>query len=233
MGEAYLLLAKLSPLTAAANDGSSGLVAQAVRLRPHDVELCFAAGFECFRRQQPEAGLAVWRHAATFSADWERRIVRQVAPHADPTTLIQHLAPTSQALVDAAELCGSLGQPASKQVKMYQLARSKLDKKPADQTTSDDWFLLHSICKRLDDTAAADQAMDRFVAARGSDFGSRLEQARWYHETGRDDRAVRLLERCRAERPSDATLARLMQEIAESPTRPVAAPEQAGAGTRG
>ncbi|MBI3462554.1 MAG: O-antigen ligase family protein [Planctomycetes bacterium] len=227
LGEAYVVMATQ---VAPASEGSgiaAAYAAQAVRVRPHQPDICFAAGYELFKQQRPAAALACWKLAANCGWEWEQRVVQLVAPHTDPQTLVAHLAPSPRALVWAAEHCCNDAAATNKQHELLTLAKVQTENsvtaRPSHSGAAD-LLLLHQICRRLGDNPAADQAMERYVRVSGRNFESVLEQAKWYLATGRSERAHQLLERCRAERPNDPDVRRLVGESMVSTSGGLAEP---------
>jgi tetratricopeptide (TPR) repeat protein len=103
-GRGYIYLAELAFLHTPGSDGHATLIRQALRVRPHDSRVLFAAGREAALSGDIGAALKLWRHAYHQDQAVRRSIMHQIAPLLPAHVFLENFQPQLQDLIELWEL---------------------------------------------------------------------------------------------------------------------------------
>lgn len=93
-GESYVILAETGFLNSQSDGEQQALIQQAVRLRPNEPRVLYAAGLLAEDSGDTEAAWTMWRHAANLDPHIGRLIVQRHIDLMTVTELIEKVAPT-------------------------------------------------------------------------------------------------------------------------------------------
>ena len=91
--EAYLVLSETSFLTGMAPTEIQAVINQAVRLRPHDPNVLYAAGLLADESDDSESAWQMWQHAATLDSVITQQLVHRFVDRISANELLNQLKP--------------------------------------------------------------------------------------------------------------------------------------------
>ncbi len=92
-GEAYTLLAELSFLDGPQATAQAALINQALRVRPYEAHVLFAAGRDAALAGRMDQALALWQSAFHQDPDYRKLIIAAIAPQAPAQKMLDEFQP--------------------------------------------------------------------------------------------------------------------------------------------
>jgi O-antigen ligase/tetratricopeptide (TPR) repeat protein len=97
-GENYLVLAQVGFLTGLSSESEAALIAQAVRLRPHNAPIRYLAGMALVEQGDMDGACAHWRSAFAVDPQIRRLIIHGLASQYSAAEVIERLDPNADGL---------------------------------------------------------------------------------------------------------------------------------------
>jgi len=206
-GGGYLYLAELSFLQGLPPETKADFVDQALRVRPHDGQVLFAAGREAIMAGDINGAMHRWKQAFHISPPLRREIVRMLGALPAPM-LIQAFEPDLPGLTLIYRNYLDLGQPeqAALVAPLYLQALHKAADGATARRAANHWVAASQVHEKQGDAAAAVQCARKAVDADPSAFGAHRNLAHVLAAHGWHDEAVEHYQWCLHRKPDDQAL---------------------------
>jgi O-antigen ligase len=212
-GVAYVYLAELAFLQSPGTSAHAQLVYQALRVRPYDPAVLFAAGREAIFAGDVAGAVGFWRHAYYQDNLLRQRITHQLAPQLPADVFIAQFRPDPLQMLELIEFYRQTGmaQQAADAGRIYldRLAGSASAQATFQEVHRRDghlWREAYSIAAALHDSRAVALGR-RAVELNPNDYTMRRRLAFELLDRQAWEEAVEQLSWCRDKQPRDRTVA--------------------------
>jgi len=228
-GVAYVHLAELAFLHSNSPERKHAHVAQAIRVRPHDGSVLFAAGREAMLAGDIQKALDLWKRSFHQDPKQQSQIIELLAPRASPDDFVRHFDPDVVGMgklfshlrrTNRVEEAQSLGH--SYVAVLEQEARDDHGVNAARR-----WDQARAVHDFLGNAPRAVDCARQAVSQTPTDFGKRRTLATTLLKSGQYDEAVRELQWCLRRHPDDQNLKQMLQTASRARiARPDTTPRQ-------
>lgn len=212
-GEGYTVLAELSFLQGPQAFDQSRLIDQALRVRPNDAHVLYAAGRDAALAGDDERAIALWRKAFQREPKYRALIIAAVAPQIPAEEFLRHFTPNA---AQSRELLAfyrdrQMAEPAAV-VARHLIGQLKDEAAHAPLPRGARlWNDAHALCADLGDDSEALACIERAVAADPLSYDYHRSLAKALLAVGQNDRAIAQLHWCRQHRSGDPAVERLLE----------------------
>lgn len=221
-GHGYLYLCELDFLRGATAEMQSKYLAQALRLRPYDAQVLFAAGREAWTHGKIKAGIEFWKGSFQRSVAYQQRIIDLLIDHVPAEFLIEKFEPDWQAYKRMKETFavfkGTARDPEYRMV-LTQYARKTIEEADATEDDTSLKAFRYALAQRaydeLGDRRTAQKCLEAALATDPNSFDMRYSIGLWLYQQGRYVEAAEHLIWCSRRKPQDEQI-RTMAENANA-----------------
>lgn len=212
-GEAYLYLADLSFLEGSSSPGKAAYVRQALRVRPYDGAVLFAAGQEAMLLGDRQRTIEYWRASFHAGALHQRRLLQLLAPQVPAEFFLDGMQPDLPALRQIRKHYRDLGRPDDLRLVLQRLSAAAeheargLEGTPAARR----WLEAGRAYAEMDALGESCRCARSAVDCDASCYSARHALGRCLYKMGEYARAEKQLTWCLQRRPADEKVRALLE----------------------
>jgi O-antigen ligase/tetratricopeptide (TPR) repeat protein len=212
--EAYIVLSETAFLAGLAQPELEAIIDQAVRVRPHEPGVLYAAGILADDSNDVESAWQLWRHAASLDPGIARQIVSRFAEFISVDELIERLTPNKTTHWILYDVFGRKGTPEDQKAVAVDFAARHLEGlRQNDSESAGTWKLYATLLSAAEYHQDAIWCLRRAVRLRPTDLSARRLLARTLVDEGQLDDANRELRWLRLRLPDDRQISDWLQEV--------------------
>jgi tetratricopeptide (TPR) repeat protein len=212
-GEGYVYLAELCFLQGASPAAKPAYIEQALKVRPHDGKVLFAAGNEAALAGDLRKAIGYWKQSFQSGPDEQAQLIDLFAGNHVPVAfLLQSFEPDLKALRLLEARYSQLQAPGELRQVLGCYARAVEKALPAagEDESADLYLELHRIYRGLNEPAKTLECLRRAATIRPNDYDVRYALGECLSEQRQFDEAEKQLDWCAQRRPDDPQLKAVM-----------------------
>ncbi len=214
-GENYLVLAQVGFLAGLSDAEEEGLVAQAMRLRPHSAGVLFVAGLFLLDKGDLDAAIAKWQMAFRKDRRVRSTIIQSLLPNLTSGELLQKLQPDP---AGAKMLFTQYGKEERFEdqrnvAKWYAENFERIAKDPRTDRDRTFWTTSHQLLNFAGHQRTALQCLTQASASAPHDYPLRRKLALALFEQQHYEAATRELKWCRLKMPDDTEVNAALKKL--------------------
>jgi O-antigen ligase/tetratricopeptide (TPR) repeat protein len=212
-GAAYLFLAELGFLQGADHQFTAACIEQALRVRPHDERVLFAAGKEAALQGDLAAAIRYWKECFHTGGAYQLQLVQLLAGQVPVAFFLENFEPRLEDLQLLHQFYRRVQRPeemATFSAYYIDVARAEASKRPATEAAQI-WLSASRICRefqQLDRSLACAEEAERVAP---DDYQVHFTQATLRLAAGELAEAERQLRWCLSRKPTDKKLRTLLE----------------------
>lgn len=212
-GQGYIFLAELAFLEGQGGQVGAAYVGQALKLRPYQATVLFAAGREAALTGQPTLALDLWARAFRQDREQQQALITLLAPRMPASLMMSHFRPDLEGTRMLLRQYQQLGR--GDQARQVGIAYAAMLEHQAAQQRSMRavhlWQQAQAVHRQLGQNDQATACIEKAVAQAPNDFNLRYGLALSLYEQRQYGEAVEHLTWCLRRKPSDIKLRRLLR----------------------
>jgi hypothetical protein len=217
-GRPYLRLAELDFVAPADEPSPRALLLQAVRVRPHDPDLCYEAGLDFIHQGDAVNAMECWRLSARVSEKHKQAILTQLVQEVPLPQLVEHFQPDFDSLLSLALERFPGKRHRSVRLFLLEKAREAARQEIDPGVVGPRMRKLHEAFLLDNAQQLAGQCARAAVAAEPHLVSTRLLLARWLLRQRMFKEAREELDWCALRDPGNAGLQQLREQVFEAMT---------------
>ena len=212
-GEAYIYLSELSFLESSSSENKNLCVEQALRVRPYQGMVLFAAGREAALNGNLPTALQHWKSAFHQGANQQRAIVQLLGSQVPVSFMLETFQPDRTGL----SIMFAYYREQSDEASLQKVGRRLVVEVEQDarlgrgEDAARNWHSVHRIHHALDDRKSALVALQRSVQVTPNHIWRRYDLARYLVEVNRCDVAIEHLQWCLRRRPGEEAFTKTLR----------------------
>ncbi len=212
-GESYLVLAETMFLASTSPDQPASAVELAVKLRPHEPRVLYAAGLLAEDSGDTESAWHNWRYAAALDSQVARRIILRFVDRIPVDELMRQLEPNEPVFCQLYSVYSQSDQPQARQLIATEFARAYGDSLQDLTAGASDWKRYAEMLLTAEREAEAVLCLKRAVRLQPQDLSARRRYALLLVSRDQLREARRELTWLAARLPDDRQIAETLAQV--------------------
>ncbi len=228
-GHAYLCLAKLSFLDGPNSPAEAAYVDQALKVRPFDGSVLFAAGQEAVLAGDLDRAIALWKASFQAGSLYQDKLLSHLTPQVPASFIFETFQPDERALRCMERLYGKHKRP--NELRVVRQRRSQVHENEAKRLegrlATPHWVEAAKVYATLDDPSARLRCLRNAVSSDASHYQARRALGECLYAVNEYGEAEEHLTWCLRHEPDDKQLRALVESVVDRRLRMTSRPTAA------